>query len=77
MYPIKVKSYSRSSTPQKTLFKLAWKVKELEELTSDFRQLTVDLTSLMERMRDPKCDVVRENVAEELGSIHERIVEAV
>lgn len=72
---IKVKS--DSNVPQKSLFKLAWKVKELETLAEDIRQLVVDIKILVERVNDHNYSLVANNVAGYLGSLRGRLTEAV
>ena len=74
-YIFKVKS--TANIPQKTLFKLAWTVKEQEDLVSEIRQLTVDMTIVKERLDDPQFDMVRENVASKLVSIRSQLAECV
>ena len=41
---------SSSKTQDKTLFKLAWQIQKLEELTKDIRQLVVELKTCKERV---------------------------
>lgn len=68
---------SDATCPQKTLFKLAWTVKELEDLIHDIRQLVVDITTLKEKVTDPQYDVVRENVASKLVSMRSKVTECI
>ena len=72
---LKVKS--TANVPQKKLFKLAWTVKEQEDLIHEIRQLIVDMTVLKERVDDPQCDIVRENVARKLVSMRNQLVECI
>lgn len=68
---------SDSNVPQKSLFKLAWKVKELETLADNIRQLVVDIKILVERVKDHSYSLVANNVAGYLCSLCGRLTEAV
>ena len=72
-----MKVKSDSNVPQKSLFKLAWKVKELETLAASIRQLVVDIKILIERVNDLNYSLVANNVAGYLGSLRSRLSEAV
>lgn len=65
------------TTPQNVLFKLAWKVQELEELTRSICQLTVDISSLMDKLGDPQYDIVQHNTARTLKSLRSFMLETV
>jgi hypothetical protein len=68
---------SDSNVPQKSLFKLAWKVKELETLADNIRQLVVDIKILVERVNDHSYSLIANNVAGYLCSLRGRLTEAV
>ena len=68
---------SDSNVPQKSLFKLAWKVKELETLADNIRQLVVDIKILVERVNDHNYSLAANNVAGYLCSLRGRLAEAV
>ena len=53
----------------KTLFKLAWKVKELETLADNIRQFVVDIKILVERVNEYSYSLVSNNVARYLSSL--------
>lgn len=46
----------------------------MKQLGSDFRKAVVDLTTLIE---DPQCDPVKENTAQTLSTIHDKLAEVV
>ena len=64
-----MKVKSDSNVPQKSLFKLAWKVKELETPADNIRQLVVDIKILVERVNDHNYSLVANNVAGYLCSL--------
>ena len=68
---------SSSKVPEKTLFKLAWQVHELEELIKCARKLLLEVTVLMEKVKDEHYDLVKENVAQKLTSIRGELVDYV
>ena len=70
-------SKSSSRTQDKVLFKLAWKVQELEELAKDIQQLVVELKICKENVMNMEYDLVKENYAKKLGSIRENVESAV
>ncbi len=71
------KVMSTSKVPEKTLFKLAWQVQELEVLIKDVRKLVVNISALREKVQDEHYDLVKENTARKLGSIRTELMEAV
>ena len=54
----------------KTLFKLAWKVKELETLADNIRQFVVDIKILVERVNEYSYSLVSNNMAGYLSSLY-------
>ena len=55
--------------PEKTLFNMAWIIKEFEVLTKKMRDLVVDITCLNDKIQDENYDLVKENVPRKLMSI--------
>ena len=74
-YEEKIKSSNRSQ--DKTLFKLAWQIHELEELIKEMRQIAVDLSTLIGRVLNIQHDLVKENFAANLISTRVSLEEAV
>ena len=68
---------SSKRVPEKTLFKLAWKVKELQDLLLEVRNLTTELSVIRGKRQNESCDLVKENVASALTSLSKRLEEAV
>ena len=63
-YEDKIKSSSK--TQDKMLFKLAWQIQELEEITTDIRQLVVELKTCMERVQDIQYDICERKLCQEV-----------
>ena len=63
--------------PEKTLFSMAWIIKELEVLTKKMRDLVVDITCLNDKIQDENYDLVKENVPRKLMSISTSLKDAV
>ena len=63
--------------PEKTLFSMAWIIKELEVLTKKMRDLVVDITCLNDKIQDENYDLVKENVPRKLMSICTSLKDAV
>ena len=74
-YEEKIKSSNRSQ--DKTLFKLAWQIHELEELIKEMGQIAVDLSTLIGRVLNIQHDLVKENFAANLISTRVSLEEAV
>ncbi len=74
-YEDKVKSASK--VPEKTLFKLAWQVQELEDFIKGLRKMVVDISTMSEKKQDEQYDLVKENVARKLSSTRGELLEAV
>ena len=68
---------SSKRVPEKTLFKLAWQVKELQDLLLEVRNLTTELSVIRWKCQNESCDLVKENVASALTSLSKRLEEAV
>ena len=51
------------------MFALAWKVRELEDLSQHATQLVVDMQTLAEEIQDKHYDFVIGNVAKSLASL--------
>ena len=69
---------SSKRVPEKTLFKLARKVKELQDLLLEVRNLTTELSVIRGgKCQNESCDLVKENVASALTSLSKRLDEAV
>lgn len=65
------------TTAEKVLFKLAWTVKELEELTKEIGKIVADICSLLQSLQDIQCDLQVHNVSRKLTSIREILLIAV
>ncbi len=74
-YEDKVKSTSK--VPEKTLFKLAWQVQELEDLIKGLRKMVVDISTMSEKIQDEQYNLVKENVARKLSSTRGELLEVV
>lgn len=71
------KLQSSTSVAEKTMFALAWKVQELEQLVSLFQKLVVDTKCLIEKLQAPGYNPVRDNFQRQLHSTKERLTDAV
>ena len=58
---------------ESALFKLAWAVREVEELIQQGRKLIVDMQVLIERLSDEGCNAVVENIARSLTSLKSQL----
>lgn len=58
---------------EKTLFNLAWKVKELDELMKTGRQLMAELGVLVDKVNDCNYDLVKENTARRLTVLRKEL----
>jgi len=75
MYEDKLKSMN--TVPDKTLFKLAWQVKELQDLVLEVRSLLTECAVVSGKCQDESCDLVQENVARRLNTLRGRLEDAV
>lgn len=57
------------NTAEKSLFKLAWKVKELDDLLKEGRKLVLEVHVLVQRLEDRSYDVIAGNAARQLDTI--------
>lgn len=64
------KLQSGTKVAEKTMFALAWKVQELEDLSKHATQLVVDMQTLAEKIQGKHYDFVIGNVAKSLTFIH-------
>ena len=63
---------------EKVKFKLAWQVKELEDLIQQMRKLVVDISMVMSKVQDDQqCNLVNDNVAKQLGNIRGELSDAI
>ena len=58
-------------------FDLAWKIHELEDLQELLRKLTVEISTLMDKLECPHYDRVQDNFARRLNSVQEQMLDAV
>ena len=70
LYEDKIKASKSSDTAR---FKLAWEVKEVEELIQLGRQLLVEMNISCENMMDHGCSIVIENIAKRLTALEDRL----
>lgn len=68
---------SSKKVPEKTLFILAWNVKELQDLLLEVRNLMTELCVVREKCQDEGCDLIKENVASKLTSLRKRLEDSV
>ena len=66
LYEDKIKASKSCDT---TRFKLAWEVKEVEELIQLGQQLVVEMNIICEHMMDRGCSIVIENIAKRLTTL--------
>ena len=57
------------SAKDKELFSLRWKVDELSHLSDDGRRLVVEVTRLLELLKDSMSDLVALNMAKRLSEL--------
>ena len=57
------------SAKDKELFSLGWKVDELSHLSDDGRRLVVEVTRLLELLKDSMSDLVALNMAKRLSEL--------
>lgn len=62
------------SAKQNTLLDLAWKVDELNTLSSNGHSLRTEVVSIKELLDNPNSDILGANVARRLTNLHERLV---
>lgn len=70
MYEAKLKAAKSADT---TCFKLAWEVKEVEELIQLGRKLVVEMNVIGEWIMDPGCSIVIENIAKRLTALRDSL----
>ena len=58
----------------KEMFGLAWDVKELNDLNEVGRELTVECTTLVDKLMDPRYDSIANNLANQISCFRERVV---
>ena len=58
----------------KEMFGLAWDVKELSDLNEVGRELTVECTTLVDKLLDPNYDSIAGNLAKQISSFRERVL---
>ena len=58
----------------KEMFGLAWDVKELSDLNEVGRDLTVECTTLVDKMLDPSYDCNANNLARQINIFRERVL---
>ena len=58
----------------KEMFGLAWNVKELSDLNEVGRELTVECTTLVDKLLDPCYDSIASNLAKQICSFRERVL---
>ena len=71
------KLQSSTSVAEKTMFSLAWKVQELEQLIGSFQQLTVETSCLIDKLQSTGYNPVQDNFQRQLNSTKERLTDAV
>ena len=59
---------------EKVLMRLAWKVKELTDVNEYGRKLYTDLTSLIERLKEKRCNWSGDNIPRHLTNVRERLL---
>ena len=69
-YEAKLKSSKTGA--DKVLFKLAWQVKELQDLLLEVRNLWTEIASVVCKCRDISCDLIKENVAHKLSTLRNK-----
>lgn len=65
------KKQEKGTATEKSLFKLAWDIKELEYLNSCGRQLRVNISVLTDKLKDPLLNRERENVAGKISKLRQ------
>ncbi len=71
------KLQSPTSVAEKTMFALAWKVQELEQLVSSFQKLTAETGSLMRKLQDTGYRPEQDNFQRQLKITKEKLTDAV
>ena len=66
-----------ANVAEKMKFDLAWKIHELEDLQELLRKLTVEISTLMDKLESPHYDRVQDNFARRLNSVQEQMLDAV
>ena len=61
--------HESGSYSQKVMISLAWKIRELSGLNDEGRKLKVQISTVLERLADPRHDLVNENIANHLTTI--------
>ena len=59
---------------EKSLFKLAWDIKELEDLNSSGRQLRVNISVVVDKLRLPAAHGEKENIALKVTRLRDEMV---
>lgn len=58
----------------KEMFGLAWDVKELSDLNEVGRELTVECSTLVDKLMDPSYDIIANNLANQISSFRDRVM---
>ena len=61
----------------KALFKLAWQVKEIQDLLLQVRSLLTEIGAICAKCQDQNCNLIKENVAQKISNIRDRLEDAV
>ncbi|SMN02438.1 hypothetical protein SPONN_1067 [uncultured Candidatus Thioglobus sp.] len=68
---------SSTKVAEKVMFSLAWEIQELQVLHDSVRQVTVDITTLIDKLKCTDYDPVQDNFARKLGSVRQQLLDAV
>ena len=58
----------------KEMFGLAWDVKELSDLKEVGRELSVECATLVDKLLDPKYDIIANNLTNQISSFREKVL---
>ena len=74
-YEEKLKASTRVA--EKTKFRLAWKIQELQDLHDFIRKLVVEISTLLDKLQSQDYNPVQDNFARKLSSVQMQLINAV